>query len=312
MANFAFLIGRIFLTLSHNQSNQHMTKFQTLIFSSILFIGGGAAAAQSMEVRWHDETSDTTRITEMLKGAAAQRFSTPSERTAWFGRKFIDTPYVAHTLEGNEEQLTVNLDELDCTTFVETALALAYTAGESRTGWQDFVYNLRRIRYRGGEVNGYASRLHYICDWAMDNIHRGNITDITRDCAKCKYMIRTIDFMTAHRDSYPALADSGQFEHIKSIENGYRNHRFPYIKTSDLTSKEVTDMLREGDVLAFVSNLKDLDVTHMGMVVKEDGKLKVLHASSTEKKVTISKSTLADFVKRNRGWIGVRVFRLTE
>ena len=96
------------------------------------------------------------------------------------------------------------------------------------------------------------------------------------------------------------------------MENGFRNHRFAYIKTLNLNSREVKDALREGDILAFVSNLKDLDVTHLGIVVKEDGQLKVLHASSSEGRVMISERPLADFVKRNRNWIGVRVYRLKD
>ncbi len=287
-----------------------MNKFQSLILS--LVIGTGCISAQSMEVRWHNEESDTTRITEMLKEAAKLKFANASARTEWFGRQFIGTAYVGHTLEGDHEALTVNLDELDCTTFVETALALAYTAGERRSGWQNFVYNLRRIRYRGGEVDGYGSRLHYICDWAMDNMHRGNVTDVTRDLPKCKYVVRTIDYMSSHSDSYPALADSTELSRIKTVENGYRNHRFPYIKTSDLGSKDVLASLRPGDVLAFVSNLKDLDVTHMGLVVKDGDKLKALHASSSNGAVEVSETALPDFVKRNRAWIGVRVFRLAE
>lgn len=272
-----------------------------------------AGWGQNMSVRWHNEPNDTLKIAQMLNEASEIRFANPSERTAWFGRKLLDVPYVAHTLEGEMELLTVNLDELDCTTFVETAMALSYTAGENRLGWQDFVYNLKRLRYRNGEVNGYGSRLHYNCDWAMDNIHRGNVVDLTRDFPQCRYVVRTIDFMSGHRDSYPALADSAEYERIKGVENGYRHHRFPYLKAGALAEKSVQEKLREGDVLAFVSNLKDLDVTHMGMVVKgDDGKLHVMHASSSNGKVEVSDATLPDFVKRNRGWIGVRIFRLKE
>ena len=272
------------------------------------------AAAQSIPVRWHNELTDTTRITEMLKGAAKQKFSNPSECVAWFGDQFIGTPYVAHTLEGDEEMVTINLDGIDCTTFVELALALAYTAGEQRQGWPDLVFNLRRFRYRGGEnVDGYASRLHYICDWALDNSHRGNIDDITRDIPRARYLIRTIDFMTSNREKYPAMADSAQFARIKSVEGAYHNHRFPYIKTSDIASKDVQNCLRNGDVVAFVSNLKNLDVTHMGIIVKaDDGEFHVLHASSVNGKVEVSALPLAQFVKRNPHWIGIRVFRLKE
>lgn len=264
------------------------------------------------QVRWHNETNDTTTITNILNEASAIKFSSPSERTGYMARKFLDTPYVAHTLEGATEVLTVNLDELDCTTLVDVAMALSYTIGERRQGWQDFIYNLRRLRYRNANVDGYASRLHYNCDWAMDNIHRGNIIDATPLCTKCSYVIRSIDFMSAHRDKYPALADSANFAKILSVEGGYRNHRFPYIKTRDLAAKDVQAFLRDGDVLAFVSNLKDLDVTHMGIVVKVDGKTKVLHASSVNGKVEISKDTIDEFVKRNRHWLGVRVYRLKE
>ncbi len=287
-----------------------MKKFFTLI--SIILLSVAASSAGVGDVRWHNEANDTIEITNILKDVAGREFQSASARTGYIARMFIGRPYVAHTLEGDEEKLTVNLDELDCTTFVDVVLALSYTAAERRDGWQDFLFNLQRMRYRNGEVDGYASRLHYNCDWAVDNIHRGNLIDVVRNMPRCAYMTRSIDFMSAHRDKYPALTDSTEFERIKIAEDGYRNHRFPYIKTSELTSREVKATLRDGDVLAFVSNRKDLDVTHLGFVVKENGELYALHASSTDGVVEISKAPLADFVKRNRYWIGVRVYRLAE
>lgn len=271
----------------------------------------GAAVAQS-DVRFHNEASDTLRLTRLLDDAAAQSFANPEARVAYFGRTFIGTPYVAHTLECDEEILTVDLDELDCTTFVETAMALAYTMGETRRSWRDYVYNLRRLRYRNGEVNGYPSRLHYICDWAVDNIHRGNFKDATRDFPRSNDMARTIDFMSSNRDKYAALADSANYARIRSIESGYRLHRFPYIKTVDLSHKEMQKAFHDGDVVALVSALKNIDVTHMGIVILQDGIPYLLHASSKDGKVEISDRPLSDFMKRNRQWIGIRVFRLAE
>ncbi len=282
------------------------------LFIICIVCAASFSAAARGEVRWHNEASDTTRITEILKDAAAKDFPTPSARVGYIARKFVGTPYVAHTLEGEKEMLTVNLDELDCTTFVDIALALAYTVGEHRTSWQDFLYNLQRLRYRKGEIDGYASRLHYNCEWAIDNSHRGNILDVTSNFTNCKYMVRSICFMSNHRDSYAALADSATFERILAIEDGYRKHRFPYIHANDLDKKEVIARLREGDVLAFVTKLADLDVTHMGLVVNEGGELRALHASMTNGRVEITETSLATFVKRNRNWIGVRVYRLKE
>ena len=43
------------------------------------------------------------------------------------GTFFLGSPYVDHTLEYEPEQLVVNLREFDCTTFVESCLAIAKT-----------------------------------------------------------------------------------------------------------------------------------------------------------------------------------------
>ena len=62
-------------------------------------------------IKFHNETTDTTRITEML--IEAENISDPNERIITLAKKFDGVPYVASTLENadGEEQLTVNLDE---------------------------------------------------------------------------------------------------------------------------------------------------------------------------------------------------------
>lgn len=262
------------------------------------------------EVRFHNEETDTTKITSLLIDAI--KIKDPQQRVASVARHFIGTPYVAHTLEGETEALTVNLDELDCTTFVETAMTLAFTAGEQRSSWRDYLYNLERLRYRDGKLDGYPSRLHYISNWIVDNVHRGNFEEATIRFPRYNYLERTISFMTENRDKYKALSDSVNFEKMRNIELGYSNHRFPYIKTIDLGRKETKAALREGDVVALVSNLKNLDVTHMGIIIKENGEPYLLHASSTGRKVEISALPLAEFMKKNRSFLGIRVIRIKD
>lgn len=283
-----------------------MLKIKYLLFSALCCLSV-ATAAQS-PVRFHNEAADTARITGLLNMAVGIKDS--GERIAVIGQQFVDVPYVAHTLEGESEQLTVNLDELDCTTFVETVMALAYTAGEGRTSWRDFVYNLQRLRYRGGNVDGYASRLHYICDWVIDNVHRGNFRDVTGTFPAYSYVVRTINFMSENRDKYPALADSAQYARIKSVELGYNNHRFPYVKSSALGEKATRNAFHNGDVVALVSKMKNLDVTHMGIIIMQEGVPYLLHASQSGGRVELSRLPLAEFMKKNTGLMGVRVFRL--
>lgn len=269
------------------------------------------SASALANARFHNEATDTTRITEILVDTASKHFKSSGERVGYIARKFIGTPYATGTLDISPERVTVNLDSLDCTTFFENVLAMAYTIGEGRTSWRDFIYNLERIRYRNGELNGYGSRLHYICGWFVDNIHRGNIEDATRLFPRINYIVRSIDFMSTNRDKYPTLADPAELERIKSIEIGYRNHRFPYIKTGDINGKDTRAALRDGDAIALVTHVKNLDVSHTGFVVMVDGVPHLLHASSASGKVEISSLPLADYLKRNR-LLGIRIARLKD
>lgn len=262
------------------------------------------------DIRFYDEQSDTTRITEIL--IDAEKIAKPGERVSAIAHKFIDTPYVAHTLEDSVERLTVNLFQLDCTTFVETVMALAYTAGERRTSWRDFVYNLRRMRYRGGEVNGYPSRLHYISDWIVDNSHRGNFSEVTDRLPQHRYVVKSINFMSKHHNLYPALADSANLARIKEIERGYVNHQYPILRTNSLSNKQVYQSLQEGDIVALTTSNKNLDVSHLGIITIVDGKPHLLHASSSLMKVTITTVPLSEFLRKNPSLTGIRVIRLKD
>lgn len=261
------------------------------------------------EASFHNEATDTTRLNNLLIKASAER--DPLRRIAAVGQEFLETPYVADTLEGEEEKLRINLDEMDCTTFVETVLTIAYTAGEGRTSWRDYVYNLEKIRYRNGEINGYASRLHYFSDWVVDNVHRGTIKEYTTRMPVNDWTVKTLDFMSSNRDKYAALSDSTEFERIKNYEIGYRNHRYPYVKTGRLSSKPIMAALKDGDIVALTTKTPGLDVTHMGIIIKKDGVPHLMHASSKQGKVVVDELPLVEYLRKSGG-TGIRIVRLNE
>ena len=74
--------------------------------------------------------ADSTLVCGILQDMAAQRHSLSHEELILtIARKFIGVPYVAHTLDKNdEERLVVNLHGLDCTTYVEAVTALTLCA----------------------------------------------------------------------------------------------------------------------------------------------------------------------------------------
>lgn len=90
------------------------------------------------------------------------------------GKTFLKTPYVAKTLEiGDTETLVVNLQGLDCTTFVENVLAFSLMGRNKKDNFDDFTKNLETVRYKDGKLNGYASRLHYFTEWIANNEAKG-------------------------------------------------------------------------------------------------------------------------------------------
>lgn len=259
-------------------------------------------------VLFNNESSDTTRLTKILIDATSgsRRQGYPQEYLLGMAEQFIGTPYVAATLEGEPEALRVNLDGMDCTTFVQTAMALAMTAAEGRSSWRDFVYNLESLRYRGGRMDGFGSRLHYTTDWALDNITRGNMKEVTDRVGRTDHMVKSIDWMTRHRDDYPAMKDSTVYAEIKHVEEGYHGHRMGYIKSSNVGGAT----LQDGDIVALMSRKEGLDISHIGIVKMQKGKPHLLHASSTGKQVRIEEKPLTDYLRPQREVAGIRVFRL--
>lgn len=272
--------------------------------SLLIYIKAGAVTPS--QVKFGDVAADTTTITRILVDNFSNAGTKPGELMVKLGENFVGVPYAAGTLDGIPEELTVNLQGMDCMTFVENVMALAVTLGERRTSWIDFVYNLENIRYRNGAMDGYASRLHYFSDWVVDNSHRGLVTDVTTRIANPAYQIKTLEFMTRNRDKYAALADSLEFERMKSAQVGYRSHRYPYIKSTQVDKANIAP----GDIIAVTTKTPGLDVSHVGIAVMVDGKIHLMHASSKDGKVTISPLTLQEYLKRNRNATGVRVIRV--
>ncbi|MGN0214251.1 MAG: N-acetylmuramoyl-L-alanine amidase-like domain-containing protein [Muribaculaceae bacterium] len=267
--------------------------------------------ANPRNMRHHCE-NDTTEINDLLRRGYESGITNPNKLVAQYARWLLGRPYVAHTLEGEQEMLTINIDELDCTTFVETLYALARTTLDKRYSWRDYSHHLESVRYRGGEMKGYASRLHYISDWIIDNNHRGNLREATHDMNGVKYVVKTINYMTRHRDLYPALANDDTFQAIRNAERGYTNHRFPFLKMEWTNMKKLVKDLQEGDIIGIVTKIEGLDIQHMGVVVIENDEPYLLDASSAGKKVQIEKENLMEYMRHSKNALGIRVFRISE
>ena len=255
------------------------------------------------------QANDSIRVEKWLKEAAS--LPKDSCRTLHFAKQMLGVPYVAGTLDGNEEeQLVVRTDALDCTTFVETVLAFCIADKRGERDFEGFKKALTDVRYRDGILNGYTSRLHYFSDWIRNNEQMGFVKECTSETACAQPKELWLDFMTTHVDSYlPMKKDASLVEEMAAQEKNWQGTVVSYIPKEklDLSSDELK--IKDGDVLALVTNIKGLDIVHVGFAFWKEGKLHLLHASSSAKKVIEDPKTQYESSKNAKAHIGLRAIR---
>ena len=224
------------------------------------------------------------------------------------GKTFMDTPYVAKTLEiGDTETLVINLQGLDCTTYVENVLAFGLMLKNGESSFDNFTETLESIRYKDGELDGYASRLHYFSEWIANNEKKGLLKDITAEIGG-KEITKPINFMSTHRDLYPFLKDDKNFEKVKASENYLNNQPICILAQDDIAANE--HMIQSGDIIALTTSINGLDITHTGIATREkDGRIHLLHASTGSMKVEVSKKPLSEYLKGIKKNTGIMVAR---
>lgn len=226
------------------------------------------------------------------------------QKTAEF---FLDKPYVAGTLDkNNQEKLVINLREFDCVTYIETVIALANIAERGELSFEKFAAELQRIRYRNGVMSGYDSRLHYTSEWVSNNIKTAVLKPLNRVSGTVTET-KTIDFMSSHRSSYNALKnDDAMLNKIKSIEDDINSGKGFYYLPKNII-EIVKDEIPHLAMLGFTTSIKGLDTTHTGFVFKDGEKLTFIHASSLKNKVVIDDKTLQDYCMSQKSCTGIIV-----
>ncbi len=274
-------------------------------------------AGQSAQKKVIYKASDSIKVEKLLKEAAHLPKNT--NKVLFFARKFIGIPYVAHTLEiGETENLVVNLDELDCTTYVDVVTALTLASQNRKNTFKDFCHYLQHQRYPNGVITDYTSRNHYYSSWILNCEKQGFTHEInSEDCKKghfCASQKILCNYMTKHPDKYKALSEHPEYiKAIKSTESQLNSMTVKYIPNHLLgLSQKKLDCIQNGDILALVTSKEGLDVSHLGFAVWQGGRLHLLNASSLYKKVVLDKNTLQSYNTKQRTNIGVRVIRILQ
>src|SRR5579862_2659293 len=218
------------------------------------------------------------------------------EVVAQIASRFIGTPYEGNTLNPSDtERLVADLHSFDCVTLAENTLALARAVKANRMTFDEYRGQLERIRYRGGKLSGYASRLHYYSEWISDNGVKGVLKDITKDLGG-REVKKPLNFMTTHRAAYAQLKNDSLFNAIGAIEAKLSQHSYYMIPKSRL--RAIESKLHDGDIVAITTDIAGLDVSHTAFAVKgDDGRMHLLHAPDAGGVVEITKDPIGEYLQ---------------
>jgi hypothetical protein len=218
----------------------------------------------------------------------ASRISENGKRIDILSRHFLEVKYRENTLTGSAmtpEDFVINLGALDCFTFLDYIEAMRLS-----TSFVDFKRNLVMVRYKSGKID-YINRNHFFSDWREFN------KDIIQDISLQISVERTRTIK--------------KILNLKEDGTLYLPGLAPVERTIDYIPASVIDesilwKCKTGDYIGIYTDEPGLDVTHVGIIIKNKGEVYLRHASSLPE---CRKVIDQDFTTYMTGKPGFLVFR---
>lgn len=291
---------------------------KTYRFLAILILSIVSLSSKAYEdVIFHCD-QDTTLINSMLASPELKDL-TPSSRVAFFAKKLVGSPSSLKTeiLDADTLVFTINAHSFTPLSLISTCIALAKAyESSSAPNWRDFADKYENVMFKKGEATDFVSRFLYPSDWIADNIFRGNVTDETfnLDGLNSRKKEKSLDYISHHRDSFKAFANERNYERLKMLEMGFRNHQIPYISNGDLTnSSRFKQQAKEGDIFFLLTPDFNLDSREMGILTRDGDRLLIIQLSPSKDTVTLEELPFEHYVKRNVKRIqGARIIRISK
>ncbi|ATV45509.1 DUF1460 domain-containing protein [Pectobacterium brasiliense] len=200
---------------------------------------------------------------------------------------FLNTPYKANSLIGSPDKpevLVANFNGVDCFTLVDYVEALSRSQDQ-----KSFLKNLTRTRYTNSHVS-YLTRRHFFTDWYATAPR--NAIDVTRDISPAYVTV----------DKKLNRSPQGG-EYVKGL--GITARKINYIP-GDLIDIHVLSHLKTGDYVGVYSPLEGLDVSHIGIVIRQGGEVWFRHASSLQANRKVIDSPFLEYMHSKPGIVVLR------
>ena len=200
---------------------------------------------------------------------------TLEEKLVSYSALLLNKNYKENVLIGSasiDEKLTIDLENLDCFTYVEYVYALALSSSQ-----KDFRRNLISLRYEDNVIS-FSKRNHFFTNWADDN----NLKRVSND-KKINKILNKKDINKKYLDGIP-------------LEN-------KMIYYEDVYDRDYTKLNEKIYVVGILSSSQGLDVSHVGFLIINDNELKFRHASSKKKYRKVVDEDFLEYIENKPGII---------
>lgn len=276
--------------------------------SAILVCSVGASA---YEARVHC-AEDTIKVSQILK-KTAERGGTLGERCVFVAKELAGTPWAPPADNDAQGTIVINLHGFDRIGFINTVLAMAQASMQKLPRVKEYERFYEQYSRRKGQDDGFASQLFYGSEWIVDNVYRGNIKEMTEYVTGGGFKTKTLDYMTRHKDEFPALSDPAIYDKVRMNEMGYRSHRIPHLKKQSIGNKPLHELMLNGDIILMLATDIDKDIYDIGFVELKDGEPYLIHISHDNGLVTVDSYPLNRLFKlEGQHFYGYRWLRPQE
>ncbi len=229
------------------------------------------------------------------------------QRIEIISRFFLGKRYSRYTLgegkQGRYDQKPLyRFDRFDCTTFIETVMALSYAANPG-----DFIQYIKKIRYKNAKVS-FLTRNHFpSVDWIPNNIKAHFLKDITEELAgsipveKREIIIdkkKWLQTMPKRRLSVARGFNLSKIlRELRQTQSPEKNEILTYINLEAIISDEnslnhILKSIPSGSIINIIQSNSPLtyrtgstlNVIHQGLCIYKNGIPYFRHASSTRLK----------------------------
>ena len=261
---------------------------------------------------------DTILINTLLNSPELKEMAQES-RVAFFAKNLIgaQSAVKSQILETDTMVYTIDVHSFTPLSFISTCIALAQAYETSSSpNWRDFADKYEKVMFKRGEATDFVSRFLYPSDWISDNIFRGNVTDVTFNLEglAARKKEKSLDYISHHKDDFKAFANPDNYERIKMLEMGFRNHQIPYISNGDLMNpKRFHAQAKDGDIFFLLTPDFNLASRETGILTLEGDKLLIIQLSPSKENVTLEELPFENYIKRNVKRIqGARIIRIAK